>query len=115
VILDSTSPSLRFRQSCAETGCRATWFQFAAFTHYPVHHRTLRDTSGFDQNQPPQSRLEAPFSGLIRPIIRCSITPMCDSRRRSFQSIPGGKRRWHNWFPVERDTDAYTNACRRAR
>ena len=61
MILDSTSPSLRFKKSCAETGFHAALFQFAAFTYYPVHHRTLRDTSGFDQNQPPKSRFHTPF------------------------------------------------------
>ena len=73
MILDSASPSLGIRQSCAETGFHATLFQFAAFTYCLVHHRTLRDTSGFDQNQPPQFRVETSFGGLIRPIIPGSI------------------------------------------
>ena len=96
MILDSTSPSLRFKKSCAETGFHAALFQFAAFTYYPVHHRTLRDTSGFDQNQPPKSRFGAPFGGLIRPITAGSITPIRGSRRRSVQSTPSCRCRWHN-------------------
>ena len=101
VILDSASPSLRLRQTCAVTGFHATSFQFAAFTYYPVHHRTLRDTSGFDQNQPPKSRFRGPFGGLIRPITPRSITPIRGNRRPSVQSIPSGRCRWHNWFQPE--------------
>jgi hypothetical protein len=44
VILDAASQSLRFCQSCAETGFHATLFQFAAITYCPIHHRALRDT-----------------------------------------------------------------------
>jgi hypothetical protein len=44
VMLDAGSQSLRFCQSCAETGFHATLFQFAAITYCPIHHRALRDT-----------------------------------------------------------------------